>query len=82
VFAHDDDQLRDARAVFGENATLERARASAAKPSDDKRHLRASAYVQVDLTPLQRTRVNSALAAGEDPRKWLSPRQRASLDSP
>ena len=50
-----------------------------AKASDDKRHLQRSPLRALELTPLQQTRVNAALAAGEDATRWLSPRQRAAL---
>jgi len=65
--AHD----ADARAVFGSAVLEADAPPRAAGASDQKRHLRTYA-----LTPLQQTRLNAALAAGRDPRPWLSPRQR------
>lgn len=46
---------------------------------DDKYNLKATAYRALALTPMQATRVNSAIALGGDPGRFLSPRQRASL---
>ena len=79
VFAHDRRQLETAKGIFGARATLVEQSASAAKPSDQKYHLNHSALRDLDLTPLQATRVNAALAAGGDPTIWLSPRQRREL---
>jgi hypothetical protein len=50
----------------------------AAPPSDDKHTLARSKWANVAMTPAQRTRVNAALAAGEDPRELLAPSQRPS----
>lgn len=46
-----------------------------APASDDKRHLKASPYAGLSLTGAQATRINAALAAGEDPRRFLAPHQ-------
>lgn len=51
----------------------------AAGPEDQKRHLRASRYAALELSEAQQCRVNAALAKGEDPLRWLSPRQHAAL---
>lgn len=49
--------------------------------ADDKYHLRHSPLRFVPMTPLQRTRVNAALARAGDVDAWLSPRQRALRDA-
>jgi len=66
----------DARAVFGSAVLEADAPPRPAGASDQKHHLRASPLRAYALTPLQQTRLNAALAAGRDPRPWLSPRQR------
>lgn len=38
-------------------------------------YLSKSPYARIDLLPIQRTRVNSALSEGQDPSEFLSPRQ-------
>jgi len=43
-------------------------------------YLENSPYAALDLTPAQRTKVNAALGSRQDPKKWLSPRQVASLN--
>lgn len=43
--------------------------------SDTSYRLRHSDYAAVPMTPTQATRVNAALAAGENPDRFLSPRQ-------
>lgn len=50
-----------------------------ASEKDDKYHLAATPYRALSLTPMQATRINSAIALGGDPARFLSPRQRASL---
>ena len=52
-----------------------------APASDQKRHLSGTRWKKApDLTPLQAARINSALADGEDPAVYLTPRQAAGLD--
>jgi len=75
VVARTDDQLREARAVVGARAARSDEAARPAAATDQKHDLQASPLRLVPLTPLQATRVNAALAAGEDPARWLSPRQ-------
>ncbi len=48
----------------------------AAPKSDDKHTLMRTEWSRVAMTPAQRTRVNAALTAGEDPRDLLAPSQR------
>ncbi len=80
VFVPDAGQERAAAAVLGADAVRRAPGAMrSARASDQQRHLRASPLAALDLTPLQRTRVNAALASGDDPARWLSPRQRAAL---
>ena len=47
-----------------------------APKSDDKHTLTRTEWARVTMTLAQRTRVNAALAAGEDPRELLAPSQR------
>lgn len=44
---------------------------------DDKYQLRHSVYASVPMTESQASRVNGAISAGEDPARYLSPRQAA-----
>lgn len=47
---------------------------------DDKYHLKNSEYNRLDLIPIQRTRINSALAQKQDPTVYLSPKQLEALE--
>ena len=76
VFAHGDEQTAAARALFGDAVTQTRSTASPASASDQKYYLRRSPLAALELTPLQASRVNSALERGQDPQRWLSPSQR------
>ena len=51
----------------------------AAKASDQLYYLERSPYRYVPLTPLQARRVNGALYLKQEPKRWLSPRQRELL---
>jgi len=77
VFARGADEAQAAAEVFGDAVRETDAPIRRADEADQKRHLRASELAGLDLTPMQRTRVNAALANGTDPLRWLSPRQRA-----
>ncbi len=77
VVAHTGDQFRRARARVGERAARADAPATSAPPADRTRHLNGTRWAALPLTPMQATRVNAALARGEDPERWLSPGQRA-----
>ncbi len=80
VFAHDDRQLRIARAVYGPAADEARGIAREASARNQKFHLkRRDAYADLDLTAAQATRLNHALWAGNDVRPILSPRQLRAL---
>lgn len=48
----------------------------AAPARDDKHALKRTSWASVAMTPAQRTRVNAAVAAGEDPSAFLAPHQR------
>ncbi|MBC8105477.1 MAG: thioredoxin family protein [Anaerolineae bacterium] len=50
-----------------------------APPSDQQHALRGTAYEKLDLIPMQRTKVHSALTLLQDPSQWLTPAQRTSL---
>lgn len=76
VFAHDDDQERVARELAPTKTKRVTTLARDAKKSDRARNLARSPLRFLPLTPLQATRVNSALAHGENAGRWLSPRQR------
>jgi hypothetical protein len=51
-------------------------RVAGASSDNQKFHLKRSRLRYLPLTPLQATRVNSAVANHEAPERWLSPRQR------
>lgn len=55
---------------------LHRAAALRYAAKDDRYHLRRSRWRFVPMSPLQGLRVNAALATGQAPDEWLSPRQR------
>jgi len=42
---------------------------------DPQYYLKKSDYAELALSPLQKTRINTALAAGADPSSYLSPTQ-------
>ncbi|MCA9286377.1 MAG: thioredoxin family protein [Phycisphaerales bacterium] len=47
-------------------------------PAADQQHaLRGTVYERLDLTPMQRMKVHSALTLGSDPSVWLTPAQMA-----
>jgi len=51
-----------------------------AAPASDQQHaLGGTPYAKLDLTPMQRMKVHSALTLGTDPRRWLTPTQVATL---
>jgi hypothetical protein len=43
-------------------------------------YLSKSKFAKIEMTPLQRSRVNSALGEGQDPSEFLSPRQLEQVD--
>ncbi len=75
VFAHDDRQWEAAHRKVGARAVRIDAALRAAPATDQKWYLRHSHWRYVPLTPAQAARVNSDLAAGGEPSRWLSPRQ-------
>jgi hypothetical protein len=51
-----------------------------AAPASDQQHaLGGTPFAELDLSPMQRTRVHAALTLGTDPKVWLSPKQLAAL---
>ena len=52
-----------------------------APTSDQKHALIGTPFEQLDLTPMQRMRVHSALTQGGDPAQWLTARQAAAVRS-
>ena len=68
-----------AEALGASNATLARGSAKDAKASDQLYYLKKSPLAKLALSPLQKTRINADLRVGRDAKRWLSPRQRASL---
>lgn len=63
--------------VSAANAASAKQVSGQSRPSekDTKYHLAASPWRAVWMTEAQKSRVNSALAHGGDPKEWLSPRQ-------
>ncbi len=80
VVLHDETQREAAVASYGDAVRLSTTPPRPSKASDQKRHLRHSKLRDLPLTRFQQTRVNAALAQGQDPRPWLSPRQRAAVE--
>ncbi len=80
AFVRTEEHREIAAATLGASkAKLVQADASDAKASDQLYYLRKSPLAKLALSPLQKTRINAALRVGGDAKKWLSPRQRASL---
>lgn len=75
IFTVNAEQLRQARALAPDRAVPAPATPRDAEAGDGKYHLRQSPLRYLPLTPLQAARVNSDLAAGKAPARWLSPRQ-------
>ncbi len=71
VYVTDPSQLETA----GEQGSVLASPAEDAPASDQKYQLRHSNLDYLPLTPMQATKVNAALGLGENPRRWLSPRQ-------
>jgi len=65
----------DAWATKGNAAPLDAEFRTSSK--DDRHRIRRTSWAAVPMTPAQATRVNAAVGAGEDPSRWLSPRQLA-----
>ena len=83
VFAHNEDQLRLARPIYGDAARVAAGLAQPASERNQKYHLkRNQALDALDLTPAQATKLNHAAWKKQDPTPLLSPRQRAQLGSP
>ncbi len=79
VFATSEKQFETAESVFGDSVELTREDVRVAD-DDRKYHLQHSPWRAVEMTELQRTRVNSALEADRDPREYLSPTQREQVE--
>ncbi len=78
VFAHNKEQLATAKKAVGSKAVMLPAK-DAQRPvkySEQKYHLRRTNLKYVPLTPIQLAKVNAAVFAKKDYRKFLSPRQR------
>ena len=70
-------QLTAAQIALGSaNASLVTKRAEDAKASDQLYYLKRSPLRKLELSALQKTRINAALRAGQDGRLWLSPKQK------
>lgn len=80
VFTHSAQQLELARAAVGERA-LAHPGTLRATPQDDSHALKRSPLRFVPTTPAQATKLNAAVASGQDPRPFLAPRQRELLDA-
>lgn len=74
VFADNQEQLEAARAV-GFSATLNKKKMRHAD-SDDKYQLKNSRYKRVEMSELQRMKVNADLPSHRNPLRWLAPSQR------
>ncbi len=75
VFARTDAQLDTARRVLHGRARRIDETPEHAPLEQDKPHLKRSHLRYLPLTPMQAMRINSDLATGHDPARWLSPRQ-------
>jgi len=80
VFPQDAAQRALALGLVGAQRVGTRAAPTAAAAGDDKYYLQRSEYRNLPLTRLQRTKVNAALRAGEDPTRWLSAHQERLLE--
>lgn len=81
VFAHDEVQLRIARAVYPQSAKPAPGVARDARSRDQLFHLkRFPALAALESTPAERLRLNHAAWKEQDPTPLLSPRQRKALD--
>ena len=77
VFAQSKQEEQSARQVFGDQVQYSRARLRLAKEADQKHILRRTSLRSVDLSPRQALQANAAIANGESPARFLSPRQQA-----
>jgi hypothetical protein len=75
VYAHTEEQLKQARAIAGPRARKLERPAKDAPASDQKHTLAHNTLNYLPLTPMQATKVNAALHTNQDYRPWLSPRQ-------
>jgi len=81
AFVSTKSQLEVAEELLGtSNATLAKTAAKDAKASDQLYYLKKSPLAKLNLSPLQKTRVNADLRVGADAKRWLSPRQKAALN--
>jgi len=80
VFTHSAEQLELARKAVGERA-LAHPGALRATPKDDSYRLKRSPLRFVPTTPAQATKLNAAVAGGQDPRPFLAPRQLRLLEA-
>lgn len=80
VFTRTPDQQRVAAAKVGGRARRND-RSISATPGDDRYHSRRAPWRFLPMVPAQATRVNAAVALGEDARVFLSPRQRQLLEA-
>ena len=77
VFAHSEEQLRQAKEAAPGKAQLLDGAARDASWFDRKYELKKTPYQYLPLTPLQASRANAALRLGTDATRFLSARQRA-----
>lgn len=77
-YARTDREASAARAAFGD--AVRRTDDSFRYAADDDNHrIQGTRYESVEMTELQKTRVNSAIFTDGDPKQYLSPRQRREL---
>lgn len=75
LMARTDEELAAGRSVFGD--AVRQTDGEFRYAADDDNHaLQGTPYEQLEMTELQATRVNSAVAAGESPAPFLFPHQR------
>ena len=79
MYARSASDLKVGKRVFGESAHRSNDRFRYAA-GDDNYALQGTPYESVPMTEMQRTRVNSALDAGESPDAFLTPAQRTEVD--
>lgn len=79
VFAHNDAQMKTAKAAVGEKASQVNRKMRDAKASDQKYYLLQTPYRHLPMTELQATKLNASLVAKKPVDDLLSPRQKALL---
>lgn len=79
IYVHGEKDLAEVKQLAPDKAKLLAGPVQSAPDREQKVSLYHSAYGPLPLTPMQATKVNSALRLKGDPSVWLSPRQQALL---